>query len=337
MAESKNGTKIVLAVVAIVGVILLLCCGAGAWFATNAYHQVAGTAELPDGVTYSEWRDSFQSQLLKKGPAPQGYDDEPIPPNVTQVSFRSGDLQLKAWVYRPPEIESPEIETPEIETPDVETRESVTPESETPESEARFPALLFLHGGFAFGMGDLMACQVAMDRGFVVMAPASRGENGNPGNFEMFLGEADDAKAVAKWLAAQSFVDPDQIFVFGHSVGGGVSAMLPLLDDVPIQHSGSSGGLYPPTVFLGWAEDVPFRNAPNERMARLLIGNIKHMQTPHFAYLGQADVMHDAAAMAREEGGGSSLLTIEMVPGDHFTSFDRSLELYLDRIASERK
>lgn len=303
MPAAKNTTQVIAGIAIAFGVMMLVCCGGGVWFARNIHHQFAGTAELPAGVSYAEWRDSFQSDLVRKGPAPQGYDQEPLPANVSEVTYASGDLQLRGWVFRPPEA--------------------------TADQPA--PALLFLHGGFAFGMGDLMACQPAMDRGYVVMAPALRGENGNPGHFEMMLGEVDDAKAAAQWLADQAYVDPNRIYVFGHSVGGGISAMLPLLDDVPIQHSGSSGGLYPPTVFLGWMDDVPFKNGPEERMARLLIGNIEQMQLSHYAYIGDSDSLHDAVGMARQEAGANSRLTIEMVPGDHFTSFEEALERYLQR------
>lgn len=110
------------------------------------------------------------------------------------------------------------------------------------ESAKPRPALMFLHGGFAFGAGDLEACQAFMDAGYIVMCPMLRGENGNPGVFEMFLGEVEDAKAAAVWLAEQPGVDKSRIFAFGHSVGGGVSAMLSLRENVPVQHSGSSGG-----------------------------------------------------------------------------------------------
>lgn len=301
MAESKGWVKVLVGILVAGLVIGVICCGVGFWAVRGFYHQIAGTADLPEGVTYSQWRSSFQTDLTRHGPAPQDYDEDTMPPGVTEVRYRSGELQLRGWVHRPAGADEPA------------------------------PALLFLHGGFAFGIGDLMACEAAMDRGYVVMTPALRGENGNPGDFEMFGGEVDDAKAAAEWLAAQPYVDSNRIYVFGHSVGGGVSAMLSLLDDVPIQHSGSSGGLYPPTVFLGWADDVPFKNNPEERMARLLIGNIAHMQRPHFAYIGQQDTLDDAVSMARSESGSDSKLKINMVPGDHFTSFDRALENYLEQ------
>ena len=275
----------------------IVCCGVGVILFQNTIHQVSGTAEIPAGKSYNQWRNGFKSNLVKRGPSPQGYSGW-SPSDAKVITYDSDGMKLKAWLHRP-------------------------------RAPGPRPALVFFHGGFALGEGDLEACRPAMDAGFVVMAPSLRGENGNPGNFELFLGEVNDARAATKWLAQQNFVDKNRIYGFGHSVGGGVSAMLSLLDDVPIQHSGSSGGLYPPSVFWGWADITPFKNTPEERSARLLIGNIKHMQRPHYAYLGYGDSLQESVSLAQAEMGASSKLTIKMVHGDHFTSFDASLEEYL--------
>lgn len=287
-------------------IVLLLCCGGGTLFIRQIYHQIAGNYEIPAGQSYQQWRTNFQTNLTTHGSSPQEYDFELPPENVTEAIYPSGNLQLKAWLYQPPEITEPAA------------------------------ALIFCHGGFAFGAGDLEACQPAMNRGMVVMAPMLRGENGNPGEFELFFGEVDDVKAAAHWLARQPNVNPQQIYVFGHSVGGGNAAVLSLLDDVPIQHSGSSGGLYPPSVFLGWSDLIPFNNRPEERAARLLLGNIRHMQRPHYAYIGEEDSVAESVALAARESGPDSKLTTILVPGDHFSSFDEALERYLQVIDAER-
>ena len=102
-----------------------------------------------------------------------------------------------------------------------------------------------------------------------------------------------------------------------------------------MQHSGSSGGLYPPTVFIGWSDIVPFELSSTERGTRLLVGNVRLMKRPHYAYLGQMDSLGDASSMATAEMTGLSSpqqLTIKTIPGDHFSSFDGALEEYLDLI-----
>ena len=255
-------------------------------------------------VPYLQRRAALQTKLIKAGPAPQEFEQESPPANTQEITFVSGDLPLKAWVYVPP-------------------GEPATPR----------PALVFFHGGFAFGGGDMAELQPFMDAGFVVMCPMLRGENGNPGNFELFWGEVDDAKAAVHWLAGQPYVDRNRIFTFGHSVGGGVSAMLSLLDDVPIQHGGSSGGLYGTRVFSDWSDIVPFdRSNKEEARLRVLLGNIQHMQRRHFAYLGASDLFGPEMKKAKQEAAGGGKLEVISVPGDHFSSFQPALEDYLRKV-----
>jgi hypothetical protein len=306
-SSSGDGGAVKWIVISIGGVVALigLCCG-GVYFVADRFAQgFIGSAEVPEGMTFQQWRDGFQTNLTRRGPAPQDYEVESPFAGVQEVQYPSDGMQLKAWVYRPQGAPGPH------------------------------PALVFFHGGFAFGSGDLEACRPFMDAGFIVMAPMLRGENGNPGDFELFLGEVDDARAAVKWLAGQPDVDPARIYTFGHSVGGGVSAMLSLLEDVPIRHGGSSGGLYDHTTFLGWLDIVPFENTPQERSVRLLVGNTQHMQHKHYAYIGADDDPFDVAIEElNSDMGPDSLLTIERVPGDHFSSFDESLQRYLRVVQS---
>jgi acetyl esterase/lipase len=300
-----GAVKWVLITVAGVVALIVVCCG-GIYFAGNRFFRgFVGSADVPEGMTFQQWRDGFQTNLTTRGPAPQDYDVETPFAGVEEVQYLSDGLQLKAWVYRPQGVPGPH------------------------------PALVFFHGGFAFGSGDLEACRPFMDAGFIVMAPMLRGENGNPGEFELFLGEVDDARAAVKWLAGQPGVDAARIYTFGHSVGGGVSAMLSLLEDVPIRHGGSSGGLYDQTTFLGWSDIVPFESTPEERSVRLLVGNTQHMKHQHYAYIGAEDDPFEVAIeQVHSTMGPDSLLTIERVPGDHFTSFDESLQRYLQVVQS---
>jgi dipeptidyl aminopeptidase/acylaminoacyl peptidase len=56
--------------------------------------------------------------------------------------------------------------------------------------------------------------------GLVMMFPSLRGGNTNPGFKEGFLGEVDDVLAAADFLARQPHVDPQRIYLGGHSTGG---------------------------------------------------------------------------------------------------------------------
>jgi acetyl esterase/lipase len=285
-------------------VLLLIggCTSESSRTAKAAATSAAIRSETNSGPTYLERRAKFQTKLTRTGPSPQpGKLPEP-PANVKEVAYTSGSLPLKAWVYVPPRP-----------------------------TKEKLPALVYFHGGFAFGPDDLEDCDPFMDAGFVVMCPMLRGENGNPGNFELFLGEVEDGKAAVKWLANQPYVNKDRIYAFGHSAGGGVSALLSLMDDVPLQHGGSSGGLYDVGTFDGWSKFVPFDlTRPDERQLRVLLGNLRHMRHPHYAYIGDGDSLQANVPKARREiAENSAKLKVNQVPGDHFRSLRPAILAYL--------
>lgn len=261
----------------------------------------ATPAVVADNRPWLERRKAFTTKLEKQKKAPQEYEQETPPANVTAVTYASNGQNLKAWVYKPPT------------------------------GGPKFPVLVYFHGGFAFGMEDLEVCKPFMDAGYAVLAPSLRGENGNGGIFELFWGELDDARAACQWIAQQPYVDASRIYTFGHSVGGGVSAMLSLMDNVPVKHGGSSGGLYDESTFIQWLDITPFTLAdPTERKLRVLVGNIKDMQRPHYAYIGSTDVaFHATEARAKVEVATGSKLTTVRVPGDHSTSLEPAIRQYL--------
>src|SRR5258707_13822768 len=87
---------------------------------------------------YAKARARFRTKLLRKSPAPQNWTPLTPPAGVTQVEFPSGPLHLKAWVNRP-----------------------------AADDHHTYPAVLFLHGGFAFDLGDWKASQPYRDAGYI--------------------------------------------------------------------------------------------------------------------------------------------------------------------------
>jgi dipeptidyl aminopeptidase/acylaminoacyl peptidase len=53
-----------------------------------------------------------------------------------------------------------------------------------------------------------------------MMFPSLRGGNQNPGVKEGFLGEVNDVLSAADYLAQRPYVDPQRIYLGGHSTGG---------------------------------------------------------------------------------------------------------------------
>jgi formylglycine-generating enzyme required for sulfatase activity/pimeloyl-ACP methyl ester carboxylesterase len=141
-------------------------------------------------IDYAKARSSFRTKLIRNSPSPQESSAITLPQGIKEIKYKSGGLQLKAWINLPPD-----------------------------EKQKR-PAILYLHGGFAFGIGDWEQTKPYRDAGFIVLAPMLRGENGQPGAFSYFYNEVDDVLAAGEYLSKLPQVDAKRIFIAGHSIGG---------------------------------------------------------------------------------------------------------------------
>jgi dipeptidyl aminopeptidase/acylaminoacyl peptidase len=97
-----------------------------------------------------------------------------------------------------------------------------------PADGKKHPAIIWISGGDT-ALGNFWSPQprdsdqsaaAFREAGVVVFYPAVRGLNGNPGQIEAFYGELDDLVAATQWLKQQPWVDPDRIYLGGHSSGG---------------------------------------------------------------------------------------------------------------------
>ena len=61
--------------------------------------------------------------------------------------------------------------------------------------------------------------------------PSQRGGNDNPGKREGFYGEVDDVLAATDYLASLPYVDPEQIYLGGHSTGGTLAMLIGEVSD----------------------------------------------------------------------------------------------------------
>ena len=201
------------------------------------------------------------------------------------------------------------------------------------------PAIVYLHGGFSLGYADVTDCKPFTDAGYVVFAPSYRGENGNSGYFELMLGEVDDANEAIKWLAKQDFINKDSIFVFGHSIGGGIALSLSLHPDAPINKSGSSAGVYDVGTLKSWEGDgyVPFDyNKEEEAAYRLPIYSLQYMVRPHQMYIGKDDDFEPTKSFVKELYPNKSIkMNLIEVEGNHFSSLQYAMEKFLAHIKNK--
>lgn len=212
------------------------------------------------------------------------------------------------------------------------------------QGSAKAPAVVFLHGGFALTYGQLEYAKAFADAGFVVLAPSWRGENDNPGYFELFFGEVRDAKAAVRWLAEKDYVDPKRIYAFGWSVGGGISMNLSLHDDLPLKLTGSSAGVYDLDLIKSWATEDDYIKFPydykNERenYFRLPVYNLTKMVRPHITYIGKEDGFAEASSLI--DGlfkPGETKLKLIGLEGDHESSLPAAIARFIDAIGQLEK
>ena len=108
--------------------------------------------------------------------------------------------------------------------------------SPSPKNGKRNPAIIWLVGGFSNSIGDIawtpgpkqndQSATGFREAGIVMMSPSLRGGNQNPGHLEAFYGEVDDVIAAARYLAQLDYVDPNRIYLGGHSTGGTLALLV---------------------------------------------------------------------------------------------------------------
>ncbi len=101
--------------------------------------------------------------------------------------------------------------------------------SPDPGDGRRHAAIIWLTGGDTNSLSDFWAegpqendqsASAFREAGVILAFPTLRGGNGSDSKKEMMLGEVDDVLAAAEQLAQLTYVDPDQLYLGGHSTGG---------------------------------------------------------------------------------------------------------------------
>lgn len=276
---------------------------------------VASPALAQDGAApvtssrYLELRAKHATRLAREGPAPQEWTPSKPPAGVKEITYTSGKLELKGWFARPEGKTDP------------------------------VPAVVFCHGGFSFDLEDWTGAAPFVEAGFALLCPTFRGENGNPGSFELMYGEVDDARAAVRWVAAQPGIDKDRIFTFGHSIGGGTSALLALFDEPKVLLTGSAAGLYVSEAFPGWWSDIaPFDVGDlKECRLRVLSANFDSLRHKHVGYVGKADAALGSClpSVRKLAEKAKAPLEIEMVDGDHEQSLAPAVKKFIERAKAE--
>lgn len=176
-------------------VVCLICGGVFVMMMVNTFSREPQTnyANLMEG------REGFETTLTTQDKA--GYPVDLPPENLFAVEHYSSPAgELAAYV-----------------SPD-------------PGDGQKHPAIIWIFGGFDNSIGETawqsgtrdndQSASAFREAGIVMMYPSLRGGNDNPGYIEGFYGEVDDVLAAYDHLASKDYVDPDRIYLGGHSTGG---------------------------------------------------------------------------------------------------------------------
>jgi pimeloyl-ACP methyl ester carboxylesterase len=136
-----------------------------------------------------------------------------------------------------------------------------------PDEDGRHPSALLINGsgpidrnsampGMALGLGQALAMALA-DRGFVMLRYDKRGVGASGGDYLStgFHDESSDAAAALAALRAHPAVDPERVFIVGHSSGAVLAANLALAASPPAGYVLLAGAAQPGERVMAWQSD----------------------------------------------------------------------------------
>lgn len=270
-----------------ISVVLVAIAGCGSREAPSS-RQVAAPTAANDLATA---RKGFVTRLKVRGPAPQSYQNDKPPAGAKQVEYPSRELRLKGWL------------------------------SADSGDGAKRPAVVYLHGGFAFGEGDWEDAEPFAKAGYVLFMPMLRGENGNPGAYESFLGEVDDAIAAGRFVSELPNVDAANVFVTGHSVGGILTCLVSMLPS-PYKAAAAFDGHVDMSAWVLFSRnaEIPYdRNDNEEVRVRNPMAFAASIRCPLRLYNGAASLREVNAPFAQKAKQAGKNCEVVVVPGDHMT------------------
>lgn len=291
---------------------MVITIGVGGLMATATVAQAPPAAGAKPRPPLEQARAGFVTQLKAVAEQPKQAVGRPPPQVFRQVEFASPVGNLAAYL-----------------TPD-------------PRDKKKHPAIVWITGGDCNTIGTVWD-QAKRDNdqnatayrkaGIVVMFPSLRGGNTNPGRKEAFLGEVDDIAAAAKYLAQIPYVDPERIYLGGHSTGGTL-VLLAAEQPNPFRGIFSFG---PAHAVLGYdPADLPFDTKNrNEVAVRSPILWLHSVPNPTFVFEGTIDGNLDALQrMARAPH--SDRVHFHEIPGaNHFSTLAPINEIIARKIVAD--
>lgn len=206
----------------------------------------------------------------------------------------------------------------------------------------KHPALIWAHGGFG-GLGTGGAAEPARAAGFVVLCPSWRGENDNPGQFELFYGEVEDAVAAVEYVSQLLYVDPARVYMAGHSTGGTMT-LLTVEGTPKLRAAFAFGGCPDVGNLMALSQGEGYGNTPfdhrnsQETRLRSAIHFVATVHTPTFFFEGEESALYcrdgkNMEQLARRAGVPFSVFVLK--GGDHFNILPPLSRLIVDKMRAD--
>lgn len=247
-------------------------------------------------------RAAFRTQLTRRGPSPQPFGSVDLPDDARELTYRSGALELRAWINREP---------------------AMVPRK----------CALVLHGGFRFERAHWDRVAPLRERGWLTVLPWLRGENGLAGDFTLYYDEVDDVLAARAMIDGLEGVDRSRVVAVGYSAGA-VLAMLAAQMGAPFAKLAVVSGWPELQPVLDWYPEYRVFDARDPREVRLRSPGkfAADLRDPMRVYYGSrerqlAPWARDMASRARAHGVDAEAIE---VPGAHFHTFEPALQDALD-------
>ena len=308
--SAKRASKkplIIISSVLFGGVALLLLCGGAFVVAVRSLTPQAQT----EYASLMEGRSGFSTTLTKREQA--GYPAPQPPPSLFHLEqYRSPAGNLAAYVSPPPG------------------------------DGKKHPAIIWVFGGFDNSIGetawepsppdDDQSASAFREAGIIMMYPSFRGGNMNPGNMEGFYGEVDDLIAAADYLANKNYVDPQRLYLGGHSTGG----TLVMLTAAATDRFRAVFAFGPVDDVTGYGSDVLPFDTWNDRELSLRnpIQWLHAMNAPVFVFEGASGNISCLRSM-RRASTNPQLRFHEVRRADHFSTLAPVTGLLAEKIRQD--
>ncbi len=252
-------------------------------------------ANPPTGQSLREARSGFVTQIVSSGES-YGAPDTPTGSEFELIRYQSPAGLLAAYL------------------------------TTDPGDSQKHPAIVWITGGDNNSIGDVwtpsdrsndQSASAFRREGIVMMFPSQRGGNNNPGRREGFYGEVDDILAATDYLAGLPYVDPDQIYLGGHSTGGTMVMLVGACTDRfravfalgPVAAAAQYGGEY---VYCN-------PNNESEMVLRSPLYWLHCVKSPMYVFEGAENGNWDAIQNMVDENSNSEVQFFKVPGHDHFS------------------